>query len=162
SVVVGSKDTLACRLIAVRVPDAVAEQRRAKEHAEAHREGRTPRTSVLGLAGWTILLTSLDASQLTVAEALVLARLRWQVELVFKRWKSAGLGVDQWRTADPWRVLCTVYAKLLACVVAHWLAAVACWEVPDKSLHGALVGIRGWARTLVYGLHRGRRRLVET
>jgi len=161
-VIVGGTETLACRLIAVRVPDRIAEQRRAKEQHEAQRAGRAPREAVLRLSWWTVLLTSLPPDQLTVAEALVLARLRWQVELLFKRWKSDGLAVDRWRSADPWRALCTVYASLLAAVVAQWLTAVLCWEVPDKSLHGALVGIRAWAQTLLYALHRSQRRLIET
>jgi hypothetical protein len=162
AVTIGSKETLPCRLIAVRVPDQVAEWRRAKERAEARRESRTPRESVLRLAHWTVVLTSLAAAQLTVSEALVLLRLRWQVELVFKRWKSAGGHVEEWRTAKPWQALCTVYAKLLACVVAHWLAAVSCWEIPAKSLHAAFIAVQSWARTLLCALRHGTPRLEET
>jgi len=154
-VVAGGKEPLACRLIAVRVPDRVAEQRRAQEQHDAQREGRAPRPAVLALSRWTILLTSLPAEALSVAEALVLLRLRWQIELLFKRWKSAGGQVEAWRTADPWQALCTVYAKLLGCVVAHWLAAVRCWAIPDKSLHALDQAIRSHAPMLVRTLARG-------
>ncbi len=160
-VVVGGRQNLACRLLAVRLPAVVAEQRRAKERAEAQREGRAPRETVLRLAQWTVILTSLDPAQLSLAEALVLLRLRWQVELVFKRWKSAGGQVETWRTSKPWQALCTVYAKLLACVVAHWLTAVGCWELPDKSLHAAVVAVQSSARALLCGLRLGLPRLVE-
>lgn len=161
-VVVGGKEQLACRLIAVRVPAVVAEGRRAKERAEAVREGRAPRASVLLLSTWTVVLTSLGPERLTVAEALVLLRLRWQVELVFKRWKSAGLNLEQARTAQPWQVLCRIYAKLIAGVVAHWLSVVTCWEFADKSLHAVLRGVQGWSRLLLVALRHSGRRLVET
>jgi Transposase DDE domain len=161
-VVVGAAECLPCRLIAVRVPAAIAERRRAKEQAEARREGRAPRASVLRLSSWTIVLTSLAPETLSVAEALVLLRLRWQVELVFKRWKSAGVEVTHWRTAKPWQALCTVYAKLLASLVAQWLAAVSCWEIPAKSLHAAFAATRGCACLLAATLGRSRRRLTAT
>lgn len=158
---VGSTDPLPCRLIAVRVPDRVAERRRATERAAAQREGRAVRTAVLALAGWTVLLTSLPCCALSVREALVLARLRWQVELVFKLWKSGGNGLDTWRTADPWRALCTVYAKLLGCLVQHWLLVSSCWALPDKSLAAAATTIRARVPCVLSALRRGPSRLRE-
>ena len=34
----------------------------------------------------------------------------------------------------PWRILCEVYAKLLALVLQHWVLLVSCWDWPDRSL----------------------------
>ena len=48
---------------------------------------------------------------LSIEEALVLARVRWQIELLFKLWKSEGL-LDQSRSKQPLRILAEVYAKL--------------------------------------------------
>ena len=158
---VGRTDPLPCRLIAVRVPDRVAERRRATERAAAQREGRAVRSVVLALAGWTVLLTSLPADALSVREALVLARLRWQVELVFKLWKSGGNELTRWRTADPWRALCTVYAKLLGCLVQHWLLVSSCWALPDKSLAAAATTVRARVPCLLSALRRGPTRLRE-
>jgi hypothetical protein len=156
---VGGKEALSCRLIAVRVPDQVAEQRRAAERAAARQEGRAVRTTVLALAGWTVALTSLSSTELSVRQALVLLRVRWQVELVFKQWKSGGNELTRWRTADRWRVLCTVYAKLLACLVQHWLLVSSCWSVPDKSLAAAATTIRARTPCLLGALRRGRAQL---
>jgi hypothetical protein len=156
---VGGKAALACRLIAVRVAARVAEQRRADERAAARGEGRAVRTTVLALAGWTVLLTSLPREALSVRQALVLLRLRWQVELVFKQWKSAGNALTRWRTADKWRVLCTVYAKLLACLVQHWLLVSSCWALPDKSVAAAAETIRTRTMCLLSALRLGRGRV---
>jgi hypothetical protein len=50
----------------------------------------------------------------------VLYRVRWQIELLFKLWKSDGQ-IDESRSDQPYRILTEVYAKLLAMVIQHWL-----------------------------------------
>src|SRR5207253_6354275 len=85
---------------------------------------RTPSAHQLAGCDWTVLVTSVPAALLSLQEALVLARARWQVELLFKLWKSHG-HVDESRSAKPYRVLCEVFAKLLAMVVQHWLLLTA-------------------------------------
>jgi hypothetical protein len=129
----GATHRLPARLLAVRVPQEVADQRRRRLRAEARRKGRAVSAARLALAAWTLLVTNVPAEVLSLREALVLARTRWQIELLFKLWKSHGR-VDKSRSTKPWRVLCEVYAKLLAMVVQHWLFLVSCWAYPDRSL----------------------------
>jgi hypothetical protein len=121
------------RLLAVRVPPAVADERRRRLRATARKKGRTVSARRLALAAWTILVTNVPAERLTVREALVLGRARWQIELLCKLWKSHGR-VDESRSLKPWRILCEVYAKLLAMGVQHWLCLVSCWAYPHRSL----------------------------
>ena len=130
---VGLQERLGCRLLAVPVAQEVADQRRRRIRREAQRHGRTASAEQLALAGWTICLTTAPRDKLSVAEALVLLRARWQVELLFKLWKSHGQ-VDAWRTQQPWRILCEVYAKLLSLIVLHWVVLVSVWEFPNRSL----------------------------
>ncbi|HZR43027.1 MAG TPA: hypothetical protein VFB12_23105 [Ktedonobacteraceae bacterium] len=40
---------------------------------------------------------------LSLQEALVLLRQRWQMEMLYQLWKQYGR-IDEWRTANPWRV----------------------------------------------------------
>ena len=70
---------------------------------------------------------------LSEEEALVLGRVRWQIELLFKLWKNPGQ-LDTWRSRKPWRILCEVYAKLLALLIQHWIFLSSCWEYADRSL----------------------------
>jgi hypothetical protein len=87
----------------------------------------------LALCAWTVFFTNVPADRLTVAELLTLARARWQIELLIKLWKSHGK-IDESRSQKPYRVLCDIYAKLLAMVVQHWLFLVNLWAFPDRSL----------------------------
>ena len=123
---------LACRLVAVRVPPQVAEERRRKLRATAKDDGRTPRAHPLALCDWVIFLTNVPPERLSVAEVLVLARARWQIELLFKLWKSHGR-VDESRSAKPYRILCEVYAKLLIMLMQHWVAITCGWQHPNRS-----------------------------
>ena len=63
-------------------------------------------------------ITNVPADILTLAEAMVLLKIRWQIELLFKLWKSHGR-VDEWRTKKPARIVCEIYAKLIGLVVQH-------------------------------------------
>jgi hypothetical protein len=133
AVTLGEAHRQPARLLAVRVPSAVANERRRRLRATARKKGRTVSARRLALAAWTMLVTNVPAERLTVREALVLGRARWQIELLFKLWKSHGR-VDESRSLKPWRILCEVYAKLLAMVVQHWLFLVSCWAYPHRSL----------------------------
>jgi hypothetical protein len=133
AVTLGEVHRLPARLLAVRVPQAVADERRRRLRAVARKKGRMVSARRLALAAWTMLVTNVPSDRLTVREALVLGRARWQIELLFKLWKSHGR-VDESRSLKPWRILCEVYAKLLAMGVQHWLFLVSCWAYPHRSL----------------------------
>lgn len=147
----GVEAQLEARLLAVRVPREVAEERRRKLHAEARHKGQMVSQARLKLCDWTVLVTNCPAEMLSIEEALVLARVRWQIELLFKLWKSEGL-LDQSRSRQPLRILCEVYAKLLGLLLQHWLLLVSCWQRPDKSLTKAASTIRFNVALLLAGL----------
>jgi len=132
----GVRHRLSCRLLAKRVPPKVADRRRQRLRDQARRRGQMVSQARLRLADWTIYVTNAPVALLSLREALVLARARWQIELLFKLWKSQGR-IDEWRSEKPWRILCEVYAKLLAMLVQHWLLLVSCWSYPDRSLQKA-------------------------
>jgi Transposase DDE domain len=135
------------------VPQAVADERRRRLRAVARQKGRMVSARRLALAAWTMLVTNVPADRLTVREALVLGRARWQIELLFKLWKSHGR-VDESRSLKPWRILCEVYAKLLAMVVQHWLCLVSCWLYPHRSLTKAAQTVQKHALHLASAFRR--------
>jgi hypothetical protein len=132
-VTVGVDARVPARLLGLRLPPAVAERRRHQIIADARADGKPVSGELLRLAAWTILLTNSPADQLSLREALVIGRARWQIELLFKLWKSHG-HVDESRGTQPWRMLCEVYAKLLAVLISHWVLLTELWAYPDRSL----------------------------
>ena len=129
------------RLFAIRVPPEVFSQRKARLHEEARKKRQPVSDAQLALAKWTILVTNAPSELLSFDEAFALARARWQIELLFKLWKSEGR-IDEWRTQNPARILCEVYAKLIAGVLLHGIVLVSGWDLPDRSVHTMADAIR--------------------
>jgi len=132
---------LACRFIAVRVPQAIAQQRRDRAVADAKDRGKSLRPETLALCDWTVIATNVPPHRLTVDNALLLLRLRWQIELIFKLWKQTH-ALHDWHSARPAQVLCELYAKLLLIVIQHWLLLLGCWDEPQRSLFKAVQVLR--------------------
>jgi hypothetical protein len=148
AVELGVRERLKLRLLAVRVPQEVVDARRRKIRAEAARRGHTPSARQLALAAWTVFVTNVPAELLSIEAALVLGRVRWQIELLFKRWKSQGK-LDQTRSGQAWRVLTELYAKLLALLIQHWVSLISLWGYRDRSLSKAMKVVQKYAIEVV-------------
>ena len=94
------------RLIALRKPQAAAQTSKLKARRAAQREGSAISGKTLAAAEWVILVTTLDADTFTAEAIGDLYRLRWRIELAFKRLKSviglAGPPGKDPRTARAW------------------------------------------------------------
>lgn len=137
----GLKKRLQARLVGFRVPPAVAAERRRKLKESSKRRGQTVSPARLQLCDWALFVTNIAADKLTPAEILVLARLRWQIELLFKLWKSHG-HIDKSRSEKSWRILCELYAKLIGMIIQHWSFLMGNWRFPDRSLVKAAATVR--------------------
>jgi hypothetical protein len=151
AVQVGQRHRLPARLLGVPVPPAVAADRRRRIRRAAKEQGKTPSAERLALAAWTLLLTNVPPEQLTVEEALTVAACRWQIELLFKLWKSHAR-LDESRSANPWRQLTEIYAKLLGLLIHHWLWLLSCWSQANRSLLQAAQTVQKFAWTLAAAL----------
>lgn len=152
AVVLGKDQRLPGRLVAWRLPEEQANRRRQKLRRD-HRDkyGKEPSAARLAWRGWTALVTNVPGAKLTPAEAAVLYRACWQVELLFKRWKSQDLvGVLRGATAE--RQMAGVWSRLLAALVQHWLVLAGVWGDPTKSLSKACEAVRAFVGRLVASL----------
>lgn len=157
-VAVGAKQRLGCRLLALRAPEAVTRRRQQRARKEAQDHGRPISGERLAVCGWTVFITNVPGWLLSLQEAWVLYRVRWQIELLFKLWKSQG-GVDVSRSEQPYRVLCEVLAKLLAMVVQHWALLVGGGGFSERSPRKAARAVRRQALHLAAVL--GQKRLLR-
>lgn len=150
-VVLGARKQVQARLLAIHLPAEVVEKRRARMQERAREKGKTVSARAWDLAQWTILVTNVPLRTLSVQEALALLRARWQIELLFKLWKTQGY-LDEWQGVKVDRIQCELFAKLIGLVIQHWVALLACWDDPHRSLLAVCEVIRGQVPTLVHAL----------
>jgi hypothetical protein len=113
--------------------------------------GKEPSAERLAWCDWTILVTNVPSELMTPEEAAVLYRARWQVELLFKRWKSQDQ-VALLKGSTVVRQMVGVWSRLLAALVQHWLVIASVWGDPTKSLSKVCEAIRAFVGRLAAGL----------
>lgn len=135
SCLLGQKARVPVRLVCQRLPQKVAAERRRKAKQKAKADGRrmVPTKRTLQLLDWAIFITNVPTEMLSVDQILLVYRLRWQIELIFKLWKSRA----RLKAIGPFRrerVLCQLYARLIGLVLFHWLVAPICFSYKQLSL----------------------------
>jgi hypothetical protein len=118
----GAKQQLPCRLICIPMPSAIAKRRKRQAQAKARRKGRKLTHRALNRLSWGLFVT--NASMLLLPTTVVdsVYRVRWQIELVFKLAKS-GAALEKTNSQNKERVLCEIYAKLIALLFFKRLVA---------------------------------------
>jgi hypothetical protein len=148
----GKEQRLPCRLIAWRVPEEQANRRRQKLRRESlSKYGKEPSAERLAWCDWTILVTNVPVEMMSPEEAVILYRARWQVELLFKRWKGQDL-VAVLRGSTVVRQMVGVWSRLVAALVQHWLVLASAWGDPTKSLSKVCEAIRKFVGRLAAGM----------
>ena len=140
---------LPSRLVAVRVSPEIAGRRRQKIREKARDHGREASREYLELQEWTIFVTNCPPSLLRWKEVVVLYRARWQVERLFKLWKSYNHLADRSPVATAARQLAEVYVKLIAVIVQHGILLMTVWLDGQRSLWRAAASLRNWIGQLL-------------
>lgn len=141
NLLVGRQAKLACRVLVVQLPADVVEERRRKAKATACRKGRTLSVEKLAWLEWSVYITNVPATMLTLSQAVLIYTLRWQIELLFRLWKSEA-ELDRVAGHLQERVLCEIYVKLIGMVVFHYLTAPVRWAERELSPIKALQTMR--------------------
>jgi hypothetical protein len=105
------------RLIIEPVPQAVQEKRVRQLSKYNARKKHQMSEDYRVRAGLNIWVTNLEKAY-SGDYVSQLYRLRWQVELIFKCWKSL-LKIDKIKVCKKERILCHLYSKLIVAVL-HW------------------------------------------
>lgn len=124
----GKLTDLEARVIAIRLPVAQAEKARARLVRE---HGSKVTDLERELASYVVLFTTVPKSRLDAELCLELYRLRWQIELLFKRWKSL-CGFDRLPNYRDETITAWLYAKVLLALLMQRMGASAL-SPPEKS-----------------------------
>jgi hypothetical protein len=114
----GAGAPLRLRLVVRRKTRRQAALARARVRQRAAKAGKRADRRSLRAASYVLLLTSLPAREVSGEEVAQLYRLRWQIELSFKRLKSVA-GLDRLPARTPEVGQAWLYARLIAAVLAE-------------------------------------------
>lgn len=113
-----TKQKIPVRLIAYRVPAAIAAERRRKAHATAKKQGRTLTKKSLSLLDFSIFITNVPKEIWPTGVVGTIYRLRWQIELLFKSWKSR-LKLDYLTGINPNRIEAMIYVRMILVIIIN-------------------------------------------
>jgi hypothetical protein len=141
-----------CRLVAIHVSEEIAARRRQNICQKAYDKGRQPSKEYLALQEWTIFVTNCPSSLLTWKEVVVLYRARWQIERLFKLWKSYNRLAERDASASPVRQMADIYTKLIAVLIQHGILLMTVWLDGRRSLWRAAKSLRVWIGPMIAAL----------
>jgi hypothetical protein len=121
---------VSCRLLAYRLPEKVVEERRRKALEEARKKGRTLTPDYLNWLAFGLYITNVAQEVLSAKVVRIVYGLRWQVELMFKNWKSL-LNIHILKGTRPERIKCILYGRLITITMMTLIASYASWYAED-------------------------------
>lgn len=107
-----------CRLIAVAVPEEVWAERIRKAQIRAKSVGYQLTDEYKQRCRFSLFITNTSEEVLKTADIVQLYRLRWQIELVFKTWKSL-LNIHKVKAVKKERLECQLIAKFIW-ILINW------------------------------------------
>jgi hypothetical protein len=118
------------RLLAIPLSPQAAETARARARKASQKKHHQIKDNTLLAAGFLLLITNLPADLWPLELVSWLYRLRWQIELQFKRFKSL-LHLDQVRVIDPHMLQVCLLCKVLAILLLDRLIGYTRQLMPD-------------------------------
>jgi len=112
------------RLVSIRKSAHATEKAQRELRREARKKGHTLKCETLSAARYIIVVTDIPKNELTCIQVLELYRLRWQIELLFKRLKSI-LGFDRLRAKDDKLSQTYLLTKILGALIIDELTGKA-------------------------------------
>lgn len=99
------------RLLAYPVPEEIFNKRR-REYSKTCKR-KVPSAEIVARQHFTILITNVLKDMWAWEIVATVYKIRWQIELIFKVWKSQ-LSVNYLKGTNPERIRCLIYARMLA------------------------------------------------
>jgi hypothetical protein len=117
---IGAKALVPSRLVAVRMPEAIVNERRRIAKKKAKKKGYTPSRAHLNLLAWNLFISNVPSMIWKTATVVKAYPIRWQIELIFKSWKSY-LHLASINTKKADTTLCYLYGRMLLIVLNYAL-----------------------------------------
>lgn len=152
NLLVGANSKIPCRLLAIRLPENVVQAKHKRLRNTALKKGRKVSAESLDWAKWTIFVTNVPQAMLSFEQVALIYRLRWQIELMFKLWKSE-CQIDYIAGSTKSRILCEIYAKLIGAILFQYISSPCRWGEHELSPTKALQTFRRFVMEFGQALH---------
>ena len=106
------------RIIGEKLPEELYKEKLRRANQNATNQGRTLSKKEKETLKWTIMLTSVDKEFATVEFLMQTYRIRWQIEILFKCWKSFG-HIEKVKLAKEYYLKCLIYGRLIMCLLIN-------------------------------------------
>jgi len=120
AIFLGAKERVASRLVAYRLPEPIVNARRRIAKKNAKKKGYTPSQAHLALLAWNLFITNVPRTIWKTETVGKVYPIRWQVELIFKSWKSY-LHLASIKTKKVAPTLCYLYGRMLLILLNYAL-----------------------------------------
>ena len=131
------KYKLKVRLIIYLLPDEVVNERLRKANQNNKKKGRGQCSKEYkARACFNLFITNGDKDVIPIAKVYQFYKLRWQIELMFKIWKSL-CNIDKVKKVKRHRLECYIYSRLIFIVLAWqiiWITATVLFSIDKKPL----------------------------
>ena len=115
-ILAGKKERMPVRLIAAIVPEDISQIRIRKAEKHNKENGYNTSDDYKARCRFNLFITNIESETLSADDVLVLYKLRWQIELMFKNWKTI-FKIDEIQKMKYERFTCILVAKLILIVV---------------------------------------------
>jgi hypothetical protein len=120
----GKVNPIQTTLVIELVSEEIYQNRIVSQNKTAKRKGKSISDNARIRARFTLMITNIPIEAIPTEQLYTLYRLRWQIELMFKHWKSK-LGIEKVQKMKYERFKCLIYAKLLYIILTLEIVSVA-------------------------------------
>lgn len=113
-----TKKKIRTRLVAYPVPDEVFNKRMREYHSK--NKHKTPSADWIARQRFTLLITNVPQEMWSWEVVGTVYKIRWQVELIFKVWKSQ-MSIQYLKGTKPERIRCLLYSRMIAVLLIFGL-----------------------------------------
>jgi hypothetical protein len=129
---IGKEERFKSRLVAEKVPENVSKHRTDKFKKE---KKKNPSTYYKEWLGFSIFVTNIPSAMFCAKMVIVLYKIRWQVELVFKNFKS-NIEIDIIKGSNRHRIEGLIYGRLITIITIFSIQNYASNIVEEQEVSG--------------------------
>lgn len=130
---VGAKkdSRIECRVVGMKLSDEATNVRIMRAAKKARDQGKTLKKIDRELMSWIIMITNVEKEKATLEMLLDIYRVRWQIEILFKCWKSYAK-IDNVENIGEDYLYCLLYGRLIMIILINSLYSELCYFYKEK------------------------------